>query len=765
MKKSFYNFVTKKSALFSFIFIILFTCFPRLTSAQEPNIAIIPQSPTSTEEIIVFSAGLTSSNVIEVSNHIERNGPFLDLFVRVRLGLLAVTDEWNTRDTLGHLPMGEYTVRLHLIKCQGFDSTNCEESGPFTKSFRVRNAIVRLKVTATTPLTLVPGGRVFFNPEGMTDTNCVENDPGVRKYCRLFLRGTEVHLLAVPDSGFHFAGWSGDRLGRDRELTVEMNDSLNIRALFSTNPLDTIKRLTVIASSPEGVPGGRVFFLPQGREDTTCENLNDERRKYCRWFVKGDTVLLHAEPDSGFFFAGWVTDSLTHGNNFSVVMSRDISMGAVFVSVPEDTGQFALLRLAHLRFAGKVFVEPRGIELDCGQLPETRIRCLLFRSGTEVTLAARPNENFSFLGWRMGDSVYTDSAFVVTVEDTVSVFAMFEQDTAQIPTATKFRTFSQRQLSSLKVKPKGRKVVLPDSSDARDTIFTREVGKGALVLGVAQTNKDSAKRYGWIVFKKAKEVAKFFLQTGESYFFDSLRTPGGTSKKFVKALVNPKPPKYNNHLAGELAALKLNIAASRHRTTRPGFGGLIYTDENSQFNGMTIMQINRFADSAMTYWRRYQNLVSVDILDSVVSRLNKSFLAQMDSTDILYKRPLRIEGRIELDSVPFLQIGDSVSGKFEEDNIVSFENSLPENPTLLQNYPNPFNPTTAIGFSLLAVSNVTLKVYDVLGQEVVTLLNNESLEEGTYDIQFDARDLSSGMYYYRLTTRTFSETRKMLLVK
>ena len=86
--------------------------------------------------------------------------------------------------------------------------------------------------------------------------------------------------------------------------------------------------------------------------------------------------------------------------------------------------------------------------------------------------------------------------------------------------------------------------------------------------------------------------------------------------------------------------------------------------------------------------------------------------------------------------------------------------------SLQQNYPNPFNPQTAIGFSLLAVGNVTLKVYDVLGREVATLVNNETIQSGRHEIQFDGSALTSGVYFYRLNVDgKFSETKKFVLMK
>ena len=90
---------------------------------------------------------------------------------------------------------------------------------------------------------------------------------------------------------------------------------------------------------------------------------------------------------------------------------------------------------------------------------------------------------------------------------------------------------------------------------------------------------------------------------------------------------------------------------------------------------------------------------------------------------------------------------------------------------LHQNYPNPFNPTTAISYSLPFAkgrggvgSLVTLKIYDVLGREIATLVN-EAKPRGKYEVMFDASNLSSGVYFYRLTAGSFSQTRKLLLVR
>lgn len=83
---------------------------------------------------------------------------------------------------------------------------------------------------------------------------------------------------------------------------------------------------------------------------------------------------------------------------------------------------------------------------------------------------------------------------------------------------------------------------------------------------------------------------------------------------------------------------------------------------------------------------------------------------------------------------------------------------------LLRNFPNPFNPTTAIGYQLPAVTHITLKVYDLLGREIRTLVSG--LEQpGTHEIRFDGANLSSGIYFYRLAAENFVETKEMVLLK
>ena len=91
-------------------------------------------------------------------------------------------------------------------------------------------------------------------------------------------------------------------------------------------------------------------------------------------------------------------------------------------------------------------------------------------------------------------------------------------------------------------------------------------------------------------------------------------------------------------------------------------------------------------------------------------------------------------------------------------------NSMPKSFALFQNYPNPFNPTTVISYQLSAVSQVSLKVYDILGREVATLVN-EKENAGSYSVNFNASRLASGVYFYRLTAGSYVSVKKLVVLK
>ncbi|MEK9136656.1 MAG: T9SS type A sorting domain-containing protein, partial [Bacteroidota bacterium] len=95
---------------------------------------------------------------------------------------------------------------------------------------------------------------------------------------------------------------------------------------------------------------------------------------------------------------------------------------------------------------------------------------------------------------------------------------------------------------------------------------------------------------------------------------------------------------------------------------------------------------------------------------------------------------------------------------------VSEESGIPTGFKLSQNFPNPFNPATKIDYTIAKAGLVTIKVFDVLGREVATLLN-EDLQPGNYQVTFDGKGLASGIYMYKMTANGYTATKRMMLVK
>ncbi len=111
--------------------------------------------------------------------------------------------------------------------------------------------------------------------------------------------------------------------------------------------------------------------------------------------------------------------------------------------------------------------------------------------------------------------------------------------------------------------------------------------------------------------------------------------------------------------------------------------------------------------------------------------------------------------------------GGQAYGRMVQSTTAVHDGKVGPNPdafSLSQNYPNPFNPTTVISYKLSAVSDMTLRVYDVLGREVETLVHQRQ-DAGGHSVTFNAASLPSGVYFYRLQAGTYSANKKLLLLK
>lgn len=132
--------------------------------------------------------------------------------------------------------------------------------------------------------------------------------------------------------------------------------------------------------------------------------------------------------------------------------------------------------------------------------------------------------------------------------------------------------------------------------------------------------------------------------------------------------------------------------------------------------------------------------------------------------------------------IVYVRISDELMGVVKNDQYTFFAGSLfelenggvtgvedkdftlPVETKLFQNYPNPFNPSTTINYWVASTGHVTLKIFDVLGREVVSLVNEEK-QSGNYFVQFNGKDLASGFYFYQLRFGNFIDSKKLLLLK
>ncbi len=236
---------------------------------------------------------------------------------------------------------------------------------------------------------------------------------------------------------------------------------------------------------------------------------------------------------------------------------------------------------------------------------------------------------------------------------------------------------------------------------------------------------------------KLKPFSTLYLSAG-NYFFKELQTSMGTNIVVDVSVGN----------ASINITKKLKFGVGTEVEILPQSEG---NSDKVTFNSMQHGSINLFF-----FTRFYGNLIAPEARVNIYSfakvkgaiaakyiyAANQSIILSHESTQMLPKN-----GVINYDL-------------YTEDDV----ETPVEDYTLSQNYPNPFNPSTTISFTIPEKGLVQLEVFDMLGQKIETLVNSE-MDAGSYDVNFTAKNLSSGIYFYRLKTNSFIQTNKMILTK
>lgn len=173
-----------------------------------------------------------------------------------------------------------------------------------------------------------------------------------------------------------------------------------------------------------------------------------------------------------------------------------------------------------------------------------------------------------------------------------------------------------------------------------------------------------------------------------------------------------------------------------------------YQDNNSSLIYILMNEGLFYSTNDSIYWKLFPGSDNLPLITS------SSLLYNKNSISIDYENN-------------YTYVGTS-NGIYRSVTVTAIDESKPHLPitnySLAQNYPNPFNSLTIISYQIPKNSFVTLKVYDVLSNEVTTLVNGTK-QTGIYEVSFEVANLTSGVYYYRLQAGDFVETKKMLLLK
>jgi uncharacterized repeat protein (TIGR02543 family) len=553
-----------------------------------------------------------------------------------------------------------------------------------------------------------------------------------------------VQLTAVPDAGYHFVDWTGDATGSTNPIDVTMDGNKSITANFAINQYGL--NVAVVGT-------GTVAKVPD-------QPLYDH----------GTGVQLTATAGTGYLFSAWSGDATGSTNPLTVTIDAAKNITATFTVDPVYLTKFRTASMVDWATAADAKGKPNLVKCKPDKVefrfsvvaPATatgvKVKLGMVSTGTVTRSATQ------IAAWSAAKEV---SVTGIAAGDTLVVYgwgtkgkaikAQLEWATTPKVTKVKLATYELNQP----------RLPLPNLVNVLS-----ELGSWPLI------GQPSSLTY-LVTHPKYKDVQKSLNKKGVMHT--------GTARSLAtfengKPIAKPQkalpPDKHNNKLFAEVLAFGLNLGASSTGNFPPGLGALIYDDpadsEYGHFlNPRALDDIYYLANQLLGI----QGTGYVDTNEYVyntVKRINGAFRDGTIDTASWSCAGVKLTGVKALVDVPFLHAPDGFAVPKVEP--VAVVEATPTDFALNQNYPNPFNPTTVIGYSLPVGGYVTLKVYNMLGQEIATLLDNVSMDEGEDEVEFDASNQPSGVYFYRLTVnavdedgvvlgQAFAKIEKMMLVK
>ena len=285
---------------------------------------------------------------------------------------------------------------------------------------------------------------------------------------------------------------------------------------------------------------------------------------------------------------------------------------------------------------------------------------------------------------------------------------------------------------------------MPNTAAVRDNAFALGAfggSKDGMIIG--DSLPALKKSVGWVQIASGKAMYSSMLDA------TGMHTSIPDGYNFVGGLKSLAPKKQNNLPFAEIMTLKFNIGISEIGITAPGFGQLVFSMPGSPFNNMPLDTIAERGDSMMT-WRQYfaNRAFWYDSLVADLRLVNAAFSGPIDT--VSWGSGLSLKGTQQLGSVSFLVSSGAKPVTIKPKLDLNAVDELPVKAKLEQNYPNPFNPTTTIQFELPKQSVVTMRIYNILGQLVTTLLDKSTMDAGTQQAEFNGANYASGVYFCRV---------------
>ncbi|MBI3124513.1 MAG: fibronectin type III domain-containing protein [Ignavibacteriales bacterium] len=529
-----------------------------------------------------------------------------------------------------------------------------------------------------------------------------------------YTHGTQVQITATPTAGYTFTGWSGDASGSANPITVTMTGNKNIIANYSINTYS----LTITSEN------GSVIKNPDQ------ENYNH-----------GSTVQLTASPITGYTFVGWSGDVSGSANPITIIMDGNKSIAANY-----SVSTYALTVIS---VNGTITKNPDQVS---------------YAHGAQVQITAVPITGYTFIGWS-GDATGSENPLTVIMDGSKNITANYSINTftlsitsingtvAKSPDQASYNYGSQVQLT------------------ATPTVgysFTNWSGDASGAVNPVTINMDGDKNI----------TANYSINT----YTIAITSVNGTVTK------EPDLTNYNHGTQVKLTAIPSD-----------GYKFSQWIENGNTLTTNSVLQFEIISNRVLTavYEKVNHPPVFVRFLPDTTINVHSTQVAfnyqylsvDPDGDVVTYNLDSGPDGATLSSSglfswIPktsqagqqFLVVVTITDGKFSETKISSLttnpvivsvekiSDAIPIDYKLYQNYPNPFNPTTKIQFDLPKEGMVRLTVYNSLGQEVEILVN-QVLSAGKYSKNFDASELSNGIYFFRLQAKDFVLSKKMILVK